>query len=205
VEHYKCAVTADPSMVNAWRNLANLHFKAGDFSGALTVYRQAAAANEDDVMLQIGVGNCLMQLQQTTEGRLVFEKAAQIFPNSPLPFYSLGIASEKALDYAEAANFFLKAGNLGQIEAFSRLFELHFAGKISLNNCDLIAAAAQACQLSNYTDPWLMQILAAGYLDNGQKHEAASILHRALTLARDQGKQRLAAEIADNLKLASEN
>lgn len=205
IRHYQLAVNSDPAMANAWRNLANIHFKTGDYNQALNVFRQAIEANSGDVMLHIGAGNCLLQLKKPGEGRQIFAKAAELFPESPLPLYSLGIACEKEQKFAEAAQFYQKAGNLGQMEAFSRLFELHFSQKITLSSCDLIAAAAQACQFSDYSDPWLMQILAAGYLDNGQKNEAAGILHRAMALATAQGKQELAREIEGNLKLASEN
>ncbi|HNX76041.1 MAG TPA: tetratricopeptide repeat protein [Candidatus Rifleibacterium sp.] len=205
MQFYQLATSIDPGMAQAWRNLANLHFKQGQYDRAIQVYQQAAQACPGDLLLQIGEGNCLMQMQNFAAAQAAFLKVAGLFPDSPLPVYSLGLASEKFRQFGEAADYYRKAGKLGHIDAFSRLFGLHFAGNIALSADEIISAATTACQLSDFNDPWLMQILAAGYLENGQKNEAAGILHRALVLAKNQQKHSLAAEIESNLKLANNN
>ena len=205
MQFYQRATSIDPSMAQAWRNLANLHFKQGQYDSAILVYQRAAQACPTDLLLQIGEGNCLMQMQNFTAARAAFLKVAGLFPDSPLPIYSLGLVSEKSGQFGEAADFYRKAGKLGHLDAFSRLFALHFAGNTALSADEIITAATTACQLSDFNDPWLMQILAAGYLEKGQKNEAAGILHRALQLAKNQQKHSLAAEIESNLRLANNN
>lgn len=201
---YKTAARYDPGMTAAWRNLANIYFRQGNYSESLRVYRQAIKSCPDDVLLHLGAGNSLLQMQKGEEGRQVFTDTARRFPGSPLPFYSLGLACEKQGNYNEAADYYRKSGDLMHLPAFTRLFELHFAGKASLAPEQIIADATRACQMSDFTDPWLMQVLAAGYLENGQKQEATGILHRALAAAEAQGKNELAAEILSNLQLAGQ-
>jgi len=79
---------------------------------------------------------------------------------------------------------------------------MYFAEKVTLTADKLIAAAENACRLSEFSDPWFMQILAAGYLQADRKNEATELLARALQLAQNQGKSGLAREIAENLKAA---
>ena len=199
---YRKAVQADPAFAGAWRNLGNLLLKTSDHAGALAVYQNGAAANPDDLMLQIGVGNCLLTGGRLAEGREHFKLTVASFPASPLPVYSQALAHEKLNEMAEAATCLETAGGMGHLPAWSKLFEMYFAGKITLPADKLIAAAGNACQLSGFSDPWFMQILAAGYLQAGRKNEAAGILTRALHLAQSQGKNGLAQEIAENLKVA---
>ncbi len=198
---YMAATRNDPGMAAAWRNLANLYFRQGSNSEALKIYRQAIKSCPDDILLHLGAGNCLLQMQKFEEGQRVFSEAAGRFPESPLPLYSLGLACEKQKQFKEAGDYYQKSGRLKHLPAFTRLFELQFAGKLSLSSKAIVSDATLACQISDFSDPWLMQVLAAGYLENGQKQEAAGILHRALATAEAQGKNELAAEIKSNLKL----
>lgn len=200
--HYRKAVQADPALAGAWRNLGNLLLKNSDHANALEVYRKGAAANPDDLMLQIGVGNCLLAGEKIIEGRDYFKLTVASFSASPLPVYSLALAHEKLNEMAEAATCLETAGNMGHLPAWTKLFEIYFADKITLSADQLIAAAENACRLSEFSDPWFMQILAAAYLQTGKKNEAAGLLTRALLLAQNQGKTGLAREIAENLKVA---
>jgi len=200
LRHYSLATAADPGMAVSWRNMANIHFRSGNFAEALEVYSRAVKFNADDLMLRLGIGNSLMQLQRSAEGKIVFAQAIASFAASPLPYYSLALAHEKENEYKEAAQLLQKSGQMGNLKAFTRLFELYFAAKIELNADELKTCAEQACRLSDFSDPWFMQILAAGYLEAGQKTEGAGILHRALALAQNQGKTALAKEIADNIR-----
>lgn len=202
IDHYRKAVQADPTLAGAWRNLGNLLLKNSDHAGALVDYQKGAAANPDDLMLQIGVGNCLLAAGRFIEGRDHFKLTVASFPASPLPFYSLALAHEKLNEMAEAASCLETAGNMGHLPALAKLFEISFADKITLTTDKLIAAAENACRLSEFSDPWFMQILAAGYLQAGKKNAAAGLLTRALQLAQSQGKTGLASEIAENLKVA---
>ena len=200
LKHYNLATAADPGMTAAWRNMANIYFRNKEFEKALAVYTKAVRHNPDDIMLRLGIGNCLMQLAKTSEGKAVFEQAVESFPSSPLPYYSLALAHEKEPNYEKTAQFLKKSGSMGHLQAFTKLFELYFAGKIVLNSDELKNLAEQACHSSDFSDPWFMQILAAGYLEAGQKNEGAGILHRALLLAQSQGKSDLAREIENNLR-----
>ncbi len=200
--HYRKAAQADPTLASAWRNLGNLLLKNSDHTGALEVYQKGAAANSDDLMLQIGVGNCLLASGKSAAGRDHFKLVVASFSASPLPVYSLALAHEKLSETAEAATCLETAGRMGHLPALAKLFELYFADKITLTTEKLIAAAENACRLGEFSDPWFMQILAAGYLQAGRKNEAAELLTRALQLAQSQGKTGLAREIAENLQAA---
>ena len=201
-DQYRKAVLADPALAGAWRNLGNLLLKNSDPAGALAVYQSGAKANPDDLMLQIGVGNCLLAGGRHVEGRDHFKLTVASFTASPLPVYSLALAHEKLNEMAEAASRLETAGSMGHLPALTKLFEMYFAEKVTLTADKLIAAAENACRLSEFSDPWFMQILAAGYLQAGRKNEARELLARALQLAQSQGKSGLAREIAENLKVA---
>lgn len=201
-DQYRKAVLADPALTGAWRNLGNLLLKNSDSAGALTAYQSGATANPGDMMLQIGVGNCLLAGGRYVEGRDHFKLTVASFPASPLPVYSLAIAHEKLSEMAEAASCLETAGSMGHLPALTKLLEMYFADRITLTTDKLIAAAENACRLSEFSDPWFMQILAAGYLQAARKSDATKLLTRALQLAQSQGKSGLAREIAENLKVA---
>lgn len=204
IEHYQQAVISDPGMTNAWRNLANLHFKNRRFAEALQVYQQAARTGAADELLTIGAGNCLMELQRHDEAIAAYQQAIASFPASPSAHYSLGMAMTKLQKPEEAWRSFLTAAESGHLMGYYRIFELHFSGGHTLSDSQLANLSKKACELSEFKDPWLLQIMAAGYLSSGQKNEAAGILHSALKLAREQNNHELAAEIEANIRLADE-
>ncbi|MDD2999531.1 MAG: tetratricopeptide repeat protein, partial [Candidatus Riflebacteria bacterium] len=205
VWHYRQAIETDPGMKTAWRNLANLYFRAAQYEDALLTYQQANESGLNDLYLAMGEGNCLMQLKKINEAQIAYAQAVKSFPDSPLPLYSLAMACEKLQLFSDASNYLQKAAQFDHLPAFYKLFELHFAQKISLSEQQTADLSDKACRLTDFTDPWLMQILAASYLNTGKKNEAAGILHRALKLAEQQNKKSLADEITTNIKLCTEN
>lgn len=204
-KHYREALKSDPAMVGAWRNLANLSFKNKDFAGALKTYQQAANAVPHDMMTQLGVGNCLMELGQFAEAASIYQNCVLSFPGSPLPFFSLGLACNKMNKYLEASAAFIKAGESGYLPGYNKAIELHLTEKHSLSPQQFLQVGEKACEQSEFTDPWLMQIYASALLGIGQNNEALSILHRARDLAQQSGKQELAAEIEANIKAWVQN
>lgn len=200
VKHYNEALKSDPSMAGAWRNLANLYFNEKNYPMALQVYERAARILPTDLMIHLGVGNCLMELQRVEEAAVSYKTTAASFTSSPLANYSLGLANSKLKKFTAAAAAFVDAGNSGYLQGYNKAIELHLSQEHSFSTGQFLEISQDACKLSDFQDPWLMQIYAAALLDSAKPDEALSVLHRARSLAYESGKQKLAQEIEANIK-----
>ncbi|PKL45636.1 MAG: hypothetical protein CVV41_01155 [Candidatus Riflebacteria bacterium HGW-Riflebacteria-1] len=198
---YRTAVAADPSMFLALRNLGNLHFRNREFTQAKQAYEMAATAAPNDLPSQLGIGNCLMEMKEPTMAIEMYRRAVEAFADSPLPRYSLGKALESSGKPAEATRPYEEAAKLGHLPSLQQLINLQLQEKIALEAEHFAKLCLLGCELTEFKEPWFNQTLAISHAQRGELDEALGILHRAATLAQEQGKNELLQEIKANIEL----
>jgi len=199
MKHFLEAIESDPGITSAWRNLANIHFRQKNFGKALEIYQSAAIAVPEDLHSQIGIGNCLVELNRNEEAVKHFTTLCKSF-SSPLPQFSLGLVREKNRQFPEAAEAYLDAGKKGHEDSLKRILNLHLSGKIELSDNELAESSEKLCIIQNFSDPWTMQVYSSALLNQNKKQEALAILSRARDLALKVSDHRLAEEISANIK-----
>lgn len=87
---YREAVTCDPYLVDAWRNLGSMLRQLGRPEEGIVCQEKAVALQPRDPGLLGNLGNVLRDLGRLDEARRTFEKAREIAPNQIGP--NLGLA-----------------------------------------------------------------------------------------------------------------
>jgi TolB-like protein len=84
----KKGVLADPDNAMAHQYLAVAHFLAGDASAFRQSAKIALQLNPNDAEILADVGSCLIQLDNSDDGRKMVEKAILLNPNHPSWYHS---------------------------------------------------------------------------------------------------------------------
>lgn len=198
-QYYESAVKSDPANSSAWRNLANLHFRKRDYKKAAKGYEQAFKADPTDINAKISLGNSLLELGQTNQAIATYIDACESWPDASATHYSLGNAYEKTGQHHKAIEAFGKSIELGNKKSAQRAAQLILANLSKEKLVEHIKIISMACEITEFHDPWLMQVLANLYLNNDQSDSAVEILSKAEQLALRQGNKNLANEIRQNI------
>jgi tetratricopeptide (TPR) repeat protein len=204
IMHYGQAVECDPAMTGAWRNLANTHFKMRRFRQAMEIYQQAVAIIPEELFSHLGIGNCLMELQDYSEAEKLYRQLTASFTTSHEVYFSLGNSLEKQSRLAEACQNFITAGELGYPPGYRRAIEIILGGGFQPGSETFLSLTEKACRLTDFSDPWFLQIHASALLDTNRKSEALFTLHQAHALAIKANDRRLSEEIANNISLLNQ-
>ncbi len=87
----------DPSYATARLNRAAVLLRSGDFEGASTDYRAAAAARPEAPEVWVGLGIALRGLNRPREARDAWERALRLDRNNPSALYDLGVLHTESL------------------------------------------------------------------------------------------------------------
>ncbi len=205
VNHYRLAVKSDPGMINAWRNLANIYFRSGKIGDALSVYQAAEEYNAEDIHLKIGQSNCLLELEKSNEAFAILTQLVASHPESPFAHFSLGLAYEKTLRFAQASHHYEKSGIMGHLPGLRKVLQLDLSENHKLPKENFMTIAEEGCRQTDFSDPWFIQIYASALLNQGKAQDALAVLHRAELLAAKRGETALAQEIRANIDLISQH
>lgn len=200
-QYYGSAVNADPANSAAWRNLANLHFRKKDYQKAAAGYEQAFKADPTDVNAKIGLANSLSELKQVKQAIAIYLEACESWPDLSVTHYSLGNAYENANQPDKAIKAFGKSIELGHKKSAQRAAMLILSNQSKENLAEHIKILSMACEITEFHDPWLLQVLANLYTNNDQYDSAIETLTKAEQLALRQGDNNLVNEIRQNLNI----
>ena len=98
----------------------------------------------------------------------------------------------------------LKPGNIDVLNKLAWLFAAVY--NTSIHNAQKAVEFAQrGCELTSYNDPMLLDTLAVAYAAAGRFDEAKATAEKALSLAKETGRENLAGEIQNRIKLYQAN
>lgn len=102
VEAYQNVLRLRPDVKQTYNNLGKLYEKLGEKQQAFNAYRHALALDPEDIDAAVN----LAVLEHNLEA---LKELCQKHPESPLPFYYLGLEAFKAQEFHQAAKFMQKA------------------------------------------------------------------------------------------------
>jgi tetratricopeptide (TPR) repeat protein/spermidine synthase len=205
VDHYETALRLDPNSVEAHVDLANARLGRNEIDRAIHHYREALRVNPDFVEARAGLGNALVRQGKPDEAVAHFTEALRLEPNNADAHNSLGAILAGQGRGAEAVGHFERALALRPdwpqpLNNLAWILATYPEGKVR-NGARAVQVAKQACELTRFERPDLLDTLAAAYAEAGQFQEAAKVARQGIDLASRSGQQALAGEIGRRLKL----
>jgi tetratricopeptide (TPR) repeat protein len=205
IKDYRKAIQINP---NAWVALNNLGLALaaqGRFDEAIKNYRKAIQIDPNYSKALDNLGVALAAKGQYDEAIKNFRQAIQLNSNRPEPFSHLGMTlgqlgrtREAVAQYREALrlnpNLTGPLNNLAWVLATSSDDELR-------NGAEAVRLAERACELTHYSEPFLIGTLAAAYAECGRFPEAVSTAEKAEQLATAAGLKELAGKNRQLLEL----
>lgn len=201
IDNYQLALTIEPGFARALRNLGNIFFSQKKFKEAESCYRKAFASDPTDENSLLGQANSLDAMNQNEKAIELYKDSVAKFPESAASLYSLGLAYEKRGDFSIALDSYKEAMKKRFAPASQRALQILTNQQIEIPADKKLQISLLACEASNYSDPYNLQILAAIYTENALFAEARSTLHKALEIARQKNEIKLAQDLEESLKI----
>ena len=195
----------DSEQSGAYGHLGQIYYQMKNYEKAFN-YVQKALSIEPEQPIMLNQLAALYNRQRKTDKAIeCFKKSLEIKPKQPDVMSELAMALygqneiQKAIvlwseSLESDPNQVYAANSLGWIKATSKDEEFYNPG-------EALKFARQACELSEYQNPGMLDTLAAALAANGQFEEAAETIGKALQLAKSTGQNILVRDLQRHLDL----
>jgi tetratricopeptide (TPR) repeat protein len=205
VKEYRESLQIKPEDPNALNGLGITLGQQGKLDESIKCFTEALRIKPDFTAVHANIGYTLLLQGSFDEAAVHLAKALQLDPNSAQAHYSLGQALVQRGKINEAITHFEEALRLEPdwVGPMNDLAWLLAASKeTTIRNPDkAIRLALRACELTNYNDPILLNILAVAYAAAGDFHKAIETAEKALELCQSSKQNTLKEEIENRLAL----
>jgi tetratricopeptide (TPR) repeat protein len=207
-EAFKCYNTAlkiKPNFAEAHRVQGKVFLLQGKFTEAVEKYKQVLRIQPDSPSAHNDLGVALSLQGKSDEAVMHFKEALRLAPDSAPAHYILARVLTSTGKITEAITHLeetlrLKPDWPDPMNSLARLLITH--KKTESHNLDqALRLAEQACKLTNYKRPDLLDTAAAAYAAKGRFAEAVAAAEKALKLALAAGQVKLAEKIKNQLNL----
>jgi tetratricopeptide (TPR) repeat protein len=200
IAEYQKSLSLNGNSSQTENNLGSALAQQGNLDEARQHFENALRINPDNISAEVNLGNALSaEGGHTEEAIALLKNGLEKLPSSPDGQNGLGVALAHGGQLEEATTHLQKAVdlapqdpgyhfNLGRVFAARGLFS------------DALPQFSEAARLTNLQDPAILQMLAAMQSETGRYADAVTTAQSALTLARQQQNQVLAASLEENLQ-----
>jgi tetratricopeptide (TPR) repeat protein len=171
MEHFRQALEFDENSAFAHHNLASALAQRGEFPEAIQHYRRAVEIDPNDLMAGCLLGDALAITGKAAEA---IERYREVLKRDPEFVYAL--------------------------DKLARILSTHASPEVR-DGLEAVRVAKQACAITSYKAPVLLNTLASAYAETGQFRRAMDTAGKALQIARAQRRQDLVGEIQNRLLL----
>ena len=210
-EHFRKLIDQEPGFVEVYTNLGNVLCRQGRFEEALVPLRESLRLAPDDPTTHLILGNVLTGLRQGKEARQHLDMAMRWHPKYAEAYRYLdqGTAALDAGSPGQALDYYRQALN-----SYEELIPVLLATASILatsqddslrQGAEAVRLAEKACQLSHFSYPSSLAVLAAAYAESGQFGNAVHLAQRAIQFARSENQEDLATLVGEDLRLYQEN
>jgi len=153
---------------------------------SFTVFERCLAVTENNYIAHNSYGGLLCKEGQLNKGIIHLRESVRINPKHSKAHYNLGLALAKKEKYEEAIVRFRKSLELTSDDPYAMInlaYVLAMFEEPELRDTtEAVRLAEQACELTDYEKPEMLNILAEAYAAAGQFEQAVSIWQKALEL-----------------------
>lgn len=103
------ALALDPSCIEAYKRLAYLYLRQGQFGKAESIYRKLVVTITDDPTLFSNLGMALYSQQKLGDAKSYYKKALELDAERPGRFFSLAQIHYELEEFEDALNHFRRA------------------------------------------------------------------------------------------------
>ncbi|UCF42494.1 MAG: tetratricopeptide repeat protein, partial [Planctomycetota bacterium] len=205
IVHYAESLRLNPEQPEAHFNLANILTAVGELDQAVTHYNEALSLKPDYLEAHSNLAKALAKQGRLREAIQIWEQLVQINPAEPVLHSNLGTAYYRLGQFDKATIHWERALRLkpDHVNLLSKLAWL-LATCQDAKYRDPVRAvelAQHGCELTAYSQPKLLDSLAAAYAGVGRFGEAVETAERALQVARLSGARQLEAGIGKRLEM----
>lgn len=184
-------ISVNPNAWVAHYNLGNELRKRGDLTGAIREYQEAVRLFTSYPPSFYNLANVLAEAGRLKEAEANYRRALELNPEKPRALYGLAMVLKRQGRTAEALPYYRDALRLNPkwvlpLSGLAEVLATDPDPKLR-NGAEAVALARRACELTDYHDARLVEILAAAFAENGQFDEAVRTGEMALKLARKLG------------------
>ncbi len=202
IEWFERALAENESTGEAHRGACLAHAALGEWDKAERHCRRHVELSPESVNALINLANLFMYQQNFADAAPLLERALRVDPRNPMAhrnywqvLMGLGRNAESIRALRAACEAIPDDSNL----LCSLAWYLALSDDPSLGPADEAVSLAERCREANPRSPRTWDILAAAHADAGDFEQAGKAAEQALSLAKEQGSQKLAAEIAARL------
>jgi tetratricopeptide (TPR) repeat protein len=205
IEEYKKCLQITPNDPLALNNLGIALGRQGKFDEAVKCFTEALRVKPDFVSAHINISHALTLQGNLNEATMHLTEALRLDPQSAKAHYYLGQVLMQMGKINEAITHFEEAIRLepNWVELMNNLAWFLAANReTAIHNPDkAIRLAQQACELTNYKEPQLLDTLAVAYASAGDFSKAIETAEKALELCQSPEQNTLKKGIESRLVL----
>jgi spermidine synthase len=199
IRHFEEALQIRPGIPEVHRNLGVVLARQNKLDQAVSHYNEALRIKPDFASARRELGDILTGQGKYDQAVAEYKEVLRLFPEDQVARNSLGIAFAKQGKFDEAVIHFSEV--LQMMPDFRpALRNFRYVLEQQQNPEKVIYLAKQACDTTNYENPFLLVDLAGSYAAAGRFSEAVSIAEKALQPAQSLGNQKLTEEIQNRLQ-----
>lgn len=189
----------------AYQNLGMLSFQRASYDNALVYYSKALQIKPDSANTYYNMGNVYGKQRQFSQAVEQYNKSLELDPNFPEAHCNLGLALSQMAKFDEAINHYKKALLLKPDwpEVFDKMARVKaLYQNVNCHNPDeAVQLARQACKLTGYNDPGMLDTLAIAFAVANRFPDAVETAQKALHLTLLTNQQQLADAIRKRVEL----
>jgi tetratricopeptide (TPR) repeat protein len=205
VKHLTAALQIDNDQPDVHSSLGYVLARQGKFDKAIEHLTEALQLNPNLADAHNYLGYVLTQQGKLDEAIPCFTVAIQLDPTLTDARHYLALALVKKGKLDEAILHLrevlrIKPDSVASMNALAWLLATHTETKF-YNPQQAVQLALRACELTKYSDPGVLDTLAASYAAAGKFPEAVSAAEKALNLAESLQLKTVAEEVRNRLRL----
>jgi len=204
IEEFLTALQLRPDP-EGYSHIGDLSSRKGRHDEAVSYYQTAISLAPNNVTSYNNLGEALFNSGRPEQATAWFEKCFRINPKFPDAYLNLSAIYLLADRSADAISILRRGvrSTMGFIPISVRLAWLVATtpNQELRNGAEAMILAKTACQKTAYSDPKILDVLAAGYAEAGQFDNAIQTARNAYQLAQSSHKEELAKQIKLRLSL----
>ena len=205
IEHYAASLKLKPDQTEVHYNLANILMEEDRLSEAVTYYNEALKIRPNYLQARSNLAKALAKQGNLLEAIQHWQQLVQLNPDQWVLHSNLGTAYHRLGELDKAVFHWqqtlrLKPDHVRIINQLAWLLATSQNPKYR-DSARAVELAERGCNLTAYSEPTLLDTLAAAYAQAGRFDEAVRTAERALGLAKLVRQEKLTAGINSRLEM----